>query len=72
MNGWRFLELYRGRYPGCRAAVVLISALPNLASEASRLGVRGYLRKPFGLDAIVEMALQCCPAASDHNDGAAR
>jgi CheY-like chemotaxis protein len=61
MDGWRFLEHYRSRCRQCRAALVLVSAFPNLAAEAARLGVQGYLRKPFGLDAVVRITHECCP-----------
>jgi len=56
-----------------QAVLVLVSALPDLAAEASRLGVDGYLRKPFGLDAVVQIALRCCTpasAGSQEDDGA--
>jgi CheY-like chemotaxis protein len=60
MDGWRFLEQYRCRCRESRAALVLVSALPNLPAEAARLGVHGYLRKPFGLDAVVRITQECC------------
>jgi two-component system chemotaxis response regulator CheY len=66
MDGWRFLDQYRSRCGQSRAALVLVSAFPNLAAEAERLGVQGYLRKPFGLDAVVRITGACCPRASQH------
>jgi CheY-like chemotaxis protein len=67
MDGWRFLDQYRARCRDSRAALVLVSAFPNLAAEAERLGVQGYLRKPFGLDAVVRITDECCPRATNHH-----
>jgi CheY-like chemotaxis protein len=67
MDGWRFLEQYHCRCRESRAALVLISAVPNLPAEAARLGVHGYLRKPFGLDAVVRITHECCQRALLHD-----
>ena len=38
MDGWKFLEIARQRFPAMGAPVVLLSAVHNLTEEARRLG----------------------------------
>ena len=56
MDGWKFLEVARQRFPTMRAAVVLLSAVHNLTDEARRLGVTAFLPKPFDLEDVQRMA----------------
>lgn len=48
MDGWSFVEQYR-RAAVTPAAIVLMSANPDLPGIAQRLGADGHLRKPFAL-----------------------
>jgi CheY-like chemotaxis protein len=66
MDGWKFLEAMRVRFPDRRVPVVLLSAVHNLADEAKRLGVARFLRKPFDLDDVARLAHQVCPVPSRH------
>ena len=56
MDGWRFLEEARARFPNVRAKVVLLSAVRDLADQALELGVSCQLAKPFNLDDVVRVA----------------
>jgi DNA-binding response OmpR family regulator len=56
MDGWKFLETARQRFPSAQPPVVLLSAVHNLTDEARRLGVTAYLSKPFDLEDVARMA----------------
>jgi DNA-binding response OmpR family regulator len=56
MNGWKFMEELRARYPDNRSAVVLVSAVDDLSSEATSLGVTEFLVKPFDLEEVTRIA----------------
>jgi CheY-like chemotaxis protein len=56
MDGWKFLEVARQRFPAMHAPVVLLSAVHNLTEEAQRLGVTAFLPKPFDLEDVQRMA----------------
>ncbi|MGZ3404948.1 MAG: response regulator [Polyangia bacterium] len=56
MDGWKFLESARQRFPEMVAPVVLLSAVHNLTEEARRLGVRAFLSKPFDLEDVTRLA----------------
>jgi CheY-like chemotaxis protein len=60
MNGWTFLTQLRGRRHATQPAVVLVSSRSDLPAEAARLGVEGFLRKPFDLEAVVRITGDCC------------
>lgn len=51
MDGWSFVQQYR-RVAVVPAAIVLMSAAPDLPTIASQLGADGYLRKPFDLSSL--------------------
>jgi CheY-like chemotaxis protein len=61
MNGWKFVEELRKRFPGCKAPIVLLSAARDLPAEAAKLKVEHFLRKPFGLRDVNRIARECCP-----------
>ncbi|HEX9103777.1 MAG TPA: response regulator [Polyangia bacterium] len=63
MDGWRFVRELRQRIPSSRAPVVLMSAAPDLAGEAERLGVAAWVQKPFRLDELLRLAHRWCPPA---------
>lgn len=48
MDGWSFVEQYR-RAAVTPAAIVLMSANPDLPGIAQHLGADGHVRKPFDL-----------------------
>jgi len=56
MDGWKFLETARRRFPGMQTPVVLLSAVHNLRDQAMRLGVTAFLPKPFDLQQVTRMA----------------
>jgi DNA-binding response OmpR family regulator len=51
MDGWSFVQQYR-RVAVAPAAIVLMSAAPDLPTIAGQLGADGHLRKPFDLDEL--------------------
>jgi CheY-like chemotaxis protein len=61
MDGWRFLEEMKQRFPEQHAKVVLLSAVHGLPAEAARLDVARFLVKPFELDDVVRLAHEYCP-----------
>lgn len=68
MDGWKFLEVARQRFPRMRTPVVLLSAVHDLPAEARRLGVDAYLAKPFDLDDVARVAHELCrgPTQAPH------
>ena len=60
MDGWRFMEIARTRFPNMRAPVVLLSAVNNLAEEAARIGLENFLAKPFDLEDVVRTVHRLC------------
>jgi two-component system, OmpR family, response regulator MprA len=65
MNGWQFLEKCRAAGVCDGTPVVIMSAYHKLSSEVAKLGVSGYVSKPFDLDVLlgeVERALDTAAA----------
>jgi CheY-like chemotaxis protein len=56
MNGWKFLEELRRRFPTYRAPIVLLSAATGLEETAARLDVKYFLKKPFELRDVMRIA----------------
>lgn len=48
MDGWSFVQQYR-RASAAPAAIIVMSANPDLPAIAQQLGADGHLRKPFDL-----------------------
>lgn len=53
MDGWQFLERCRASQLCNGVPVVVMSAYSKLPEEASRLGVKGCIAKPFDLDVLL-------------------
>jgi CheY-like chemotaxis protein len=53
MDGWEFLAQCRRRRPCAQVPVVIMTAAQDAALAATRLGVQGYLTKPFELEAVL-------------------
>ena len=51
MDGWSFVQQYR-RVTVVPAAILLMSAAPDLPAIATQLGADGHLRKPFDLETL--------------------
>jgi two-component system, NtrC family, nitrogen regulation response regulator NtrX len=60
MDGWKFMELARQRFPSLAVPIVLLSAVHSLPAEAARLGVTAYLTKPFDLEDVARLAHDLC------------
>jgi CheY-like chemotaxis protein len=60
MNGWRFVQEMRARFPDTSVPIVLVSAVQDIARAAARLGARHFLRKPFDLADIVRITHEHC------------
>lgn len=57
MDGWSFVQQYR-RLAVVPAAIVLMSAAPDLPAIAAQLGADGHLHKPFDLSALPHLVAQ--------------
>src|SRR5438309_11048258 len=51
MDGWSFVEQYRRHTDGA-TKIVLISGVPDLASQARRMGADAYVARPFDLERV--------------------
>jgi CheY-like chemotaxis protein len=51
MDGWSFVEQYR-RSAVVPAAIVVMSAAPDVRNITGQLGADGHLQKPFDLEAL--------------------
>lgn len=56
MDGWKFMELARQRFPSLQVPIVLLSAVHELSAQAHQLGVTAFLPKPFDLSDVVRLA----------------
>ena len=65
MDGWKFLESARQRFPDLHPPVVVLSAVRNLTDEVRRLGVTAFLPKPFDLEDVARMAHSLCSRGAD-------
>lgn len=61
MDGWSFRAAQREDAKIADIPVVVISADGDLRRQAAQIGVDGYLRKPLGIDALLEIAARYCP-----------
>jgi CheY-like chemotaxis protein len=68
MDGWKFLELARQRFPSLNVPTVLLSAVHNLPTEAEQLGVTAFLRKPFDLEDVSRLAHRLTESAPSSTD----
>lgn len=72
MDGREFLTILRER-KGIQVPVVLMTAARIAPSETARLGVQGFLAKPFDLDDLLACVAQFLPRNSqdeqDRRDG---
>jgi two-component system chemotaxis response regulator CheY len=60
MNGWKFREWQRANADHAAVPVVLLSAVRNLADEARKLGVAGYLEKPLKFSSLLASVARHC------------
>lgn len=54
MDGWAFLDAYR-HLGGWQAPIIVLTASPDAAQVAARVGAAGYLAKPFDLDDLAHL-----------------
>ena len=69
MDGWKFMETARLRFPEMVARVVLLSAVHSLSDEALKLGVCEFLTKPFDLEDVTRVTHRLCPNGSERHCG---
>lgn len=62
MDGWSFVEQYR-RVAQPAASVIILSAVRDAEESAKRLGVAGFIGKPFELDEVVAQIERCIAAS---------
>jgi CheY-like chemotaxis protein len=55
LNGGQVVEQIRHAIPSATPPVILVTGLPNAKELASAAGVDAYLRKPFDVDAFVQL-----------------
>jgi CheY-like chemotaxis protein len=65
MDGWKFMESVRQRFPEMSVPVVLLSAVHELSQEARLLGVKAFLSKPFDLMDVARVAHELCKPKTD-------
>lgn len=61
LNGWDFVRALLAEPDLAKIPFVLVSGDPDLAAHATRLGAAGYLRKPFGVSALLEIVTRLAP-----------
>lgn len=69
MDGWKFMETARQRFPDVVARVVLLSAVKGLPEEAGKMGVREFLAKPFDLEDVTRVTHRLCPMGNERQPG---
>ena len=52
--GAAFVKRYR-ELPDATAPLIAVSGIPNLADEAERIGIDGFLAKPFELEDLLSL-----------------
>jgi DNA-binding response OmpR family regulator len=60
LNGTTFAERYR-ELPDAAAPLLAVSGIANLAEEAERIGVDGFLTKPFELEDLLALVHRTLP-----------
>ena len=60
MDGWSFLESFRGRSCADGIPVGLLSAAPMLLKTADAWGVQVAIGKPFALEALIGQVERLC------------
>ncbi len=53
MNGWEFVEAFRGSFDR-RVPIVVVTAAQDAKQRATEVGADGYLSKPFELEALLD------------------
>src|ERR1051326_8032969 len=61
MDGWRFMEEVR-LHPGFRRLPIVVVSAYGTPDGGRSLGAAGYLKKPFGLDPLLDVVSHHCPA----------
>ncbi len=57
MNGWEFCEAY-AKQANLRAPIVIMTAAQDASRLAAEVGARGFLGKPFDVDALIAVVGQ--------------
>lgn len=64
MNGWEFLQMRESMPQLKEIPIVVISAFLDKLQPGGVLdGAAGFLRKPFDINAVLEMIKKCCTQA---------
>jgi len=59
MNGLQLIAALRQQEAACLDSIVVLSGDMDALQEASRLGIRRCLAKPFDLEALLELVSTC-------------
>jgi two-component system, NtrC family, response regulator AtoC len=59
MNGLQLVEALRQQEAACLDSIIVLSGDQDALQEASRLGIRRCLAKPFDLEALLELVSTC-------------
>lgn len=54
VDGWQVMAQMRSDNSYARIPVLILSAVHDLARESLRIGASDFLRKPFGIDALLD------------------
>jgi CheY-like chemotaxis protein len=60
MNGWQFRAAQQHDPALTSIPVVVLSARPDIATEAAMVGVNAYLPKPIDLNILVDIVARFC------------
>lgn len=64
LDGWGFCRARAGNPRTAGIPVVLMSGISDLDAQARSLGAAGRLRKPFDLQALIDVLARTCPSES--------
>lgn len=64
MSGIEFADLYH-QVPEARAAIIVMTASPDILQIAGEVGAAAYLTKPFSVDELYEIIEQHMPAGGN-------
>jgi DNA-binding NtrC family response regulator len=65
ISGLDVLKAFRVHHPDCPVWIMTAYGTPAVEELAERLGVRGFLNKPFDLDELVEVVVSAMAEADE-------
>lgn len=65
IDGWQVMVDLRSRKETADLPVLVLSAVHDVARESLRIGANDFLRKPFGLDALLDKVERLSSGSAD-------